>query len=397
MPRSSVNIGLIADDFTGAMDSGAQFARLGLPTHLGLTEVGEGSVEIIDTASRELAEMEAAECCRQAARRLAGRKLFKKIDSTLRGHVGSEIEAVLQVANYRKAVICPAAPLQGRVVLDGQLFVDNCLLHNSSFQNDPSFPVQTALISKIINRPVAYLSLQAVRQPDSVLTRTIAAMPEAIVIADAETQDDLSNISRAVIHGNFLPCGAFGLAQAWAQELSGQKPALPPPELPHGRGTALVIIGSANAVTHIQVQAITRQGQDLVWKIQSQLSEEQEEFLLEQITSSWPEHGARVLCPAQKEVVPDEAGRNISHIVSQLGAKLLQRVQPAYLVIVGGETAHHLCKLLRVNAVEILGEVEPGIPYGRFIGGSTDGMLVITKAGGFGDPNCLTRILFPKL
>ena len=394
MQRYSDTIGLIADDFTGAMDSGAQFAQIGLPTRLALKEVGQGPVEIINTASREIAESEAVERCLRAARRLAGRKLFKKIDSTLRGHIGSEIEAVLQVSNYRKAVVCPTVPLQGRVVRDGQLFVDNRLLQDSAFQNDPSFPAQTALVSKIINRSIAYLSLQAVRQPDSVLTRTIAAMPEAIVIADAETQDDLSNISRAIIHGNFLPCGAFGLAQAWAQELSGQKSALPPSKLPHDWGAALVIIGSANAVTHNQIQAITQQGENLVWKIEPQFSGKQEEELLEEIASSWPEHGARVLCSAQK-VLMDETWRNISHTISQLAAKLLQKIHPAYLVIVGGETASYLCKLLQVDAVSILGEITPGIPCGRFIGGRADGTLVVTKAGGFGEPNCLAKILFP--
>ena len=395
MPRFNPLIGLIADDFTGAMDSGAQFVKAGLPARLKLTGEGSAQVEIINTASRELAESEAVERCRQAARSLAGRKLFKKIDSTLRGHVGAEIEAVLQNSNYHKALVCPAAPLQGRVVRGGQVFVEGRLLADSSFKNDPTYPARTSQLTRLIQRPAAHLALAVVRQPIEELGRAIAALPEAIVTADAETPADLANLSRAILSGGYLPCGAFGLAQAWAQELCGQKPPLSPPPFPQGKGAALAVVGSGNGVSHDQVQALAQQSENLVWKFPTHLSENQEQELLEKLAATWPEQGARVMWPDQQDVSADQTWQEIIYGLSRFAANLLHSIRPAFLVIVGGETATHLCALLQVEAVELLGEVAPGIPWGRLRGGRLDGIPVITKAGGFGERNTLVKILSP--
>ena len=395
MPRFNPLIGLIADDFTGAMDSGAQFVKAGLPARLKLTGEGSAQVEIINTASRELAESEAVERCRQAARSLAGRKLFKKIDSTLRGHVGAEIEAVLLGSDYQKAVVCPSAPLQGRVVRDGQVFVEGRLLADSPFKNDPTYPARTSQLTQLICRPAGHLALSVVRLPAAELGRAIAAISEAIVTADAETPADLANLSRAVLDGGYLPCGAFGLAQAWAQELCGQRSLLSPPPLLRGQGAALAIVGSGNTVSLDQIEAFAHLGENLVWKFPTHLSKNQEQELLEKLAASWPERGARVLCPDQQDVSANQTWQEIIDRLSQFAAHLLHSIRPAFLVIVGGETATHLCALLQVEAVELQGEVAPGIPWGRLLGGRLDGISVITKAGGFGDRNTLVKILFP--
>ena len=387
-------IGLIADDFTGAMDSGVQFVQFGLPTYLRLTREGSGPVEIINTASREIAEGEAAERCRQAARSLAGRMLFKKIDSTLRGHVGAEIEAVLLGSGYQKAVVCPAAPRQGRVVRHGQVFVEGRLLADSPFKDDPTYPARTSQLTQLLQRPAVHLALAVVRQPAADLGRAIAAAGEAIVTADAETPADLEHLSRAIVDGGYLPCGAFGLAQAWAQELCGQKAPLSPPPFPQGKGAALAVVGSGNAASHDQVEAFARFGENLVWKFPTHLSENQEQELLEKLAAAWPEQGGRVLSPDQQDVSPDQTWQEIIERLSRFAANLLHTIRPAFLVIAGGETATHLCALLQVEAVELQGEVAPGIPWGRLLGGRLDGTAVITKAGGFGERNTLVKMLF---
>ncbi|MBE0699979.1 MAG: four-carbon acid sugar kinase family protein, partial [Anaerolineaceae bacterium] len=141
---------IIADDLSGALDSGVQFARFGFATRLMLRNIEPWPVVVINTASRELAPEDAARRCRQATRSLSGRKLYKKIDSTLRGQVGVEIEAVLAESGCTKAVVCPAAPLQGRVVRGGQIYVNGVLLHESGFRDDPSFPARTSSITGLI-------------------------------------------------------------------------------------------------------------------------------------------------------------------------------------------------------------------------------------------------------
>jgi uncharacterized protein YgbK (DUF1537 family) len=389
-------IGLIADDLTGALDSGAQFVQFGMQTCLRILGEGAGPVEIINTSSREVLEDEAVERCRQAARSLAGRKLFKKIDSTLRGHVGAEIEAVLQGSNYRKAVVCPAAPLQGRVVRGGQVLVGGRLLADSPFKNDPTYPARTSRIADLIHRPTGHLALAAVRQPAAGLAESMAALPQAIVTADAETEADLANLSRAILACDYLPCGAFGLAQAWAQELCGQNPRLSTAPFPNGQGAALAIVGSGNTASQEQVEQVARLGDGLVWNIPTHLQAAQADALAEKLAAAWPESGARVVWPDQEDVSADQTWQEIIDGLSRFASSLLQRINPAFLVVVGGETATRLCTLMQVESIELRGEVAPGIPWGRLIGGRLDGMAVITKAGGFGGRETLVKILFVK-
>ena len=45
------------------------------------------------------------------------------------------------------------------------------------------------------------------------------------------------------------------------------------------------------------------------------------------------------------------------------------------------------------GGMELYGEVEPGVPCGRLVGGPFDGLPAVTKAGGFGKPDAFARAL----
>ena len=63
------------------------------------------------------------------------------------------------------------------------------------------------------------------------------------------------------------------------------------------------------------------------------------------------------------------------------------------LVLTGGETALAVCRALGATAIHICGELEVGIPWGRLAGGVAPGLPVVTKAGGFGGPESILRIV----
>src|SRR5882724_1555236 len=121
---------LIADDLTGACDAGALFAGRGRVAVFvtPATPGPEWNVAAVDTESRGLAPHRAAKAIRAAAERLGTRLaqglLFKKIDSTLRGPVGAELESLLAASGRTSALVCPAFPGQHRVVVDGTLLVN---------------------------------------------------------------------------------------------------------------------------------------------------------------------------------------------------------------------------------------------------------------------------------
>lgn len=384
-----LQIGLIADDFTGAMDSGAQFSYSHLGVHFRFAGSPSGDVEIINTASREIPAPDAVERVQAACHRLAGRHLFKKIDSTLRGHISAEIEGVFSASAYSKAVICPAAPLQGRTVRDGVLSIHGTPLEQTAFKDDPLYPAKTSRLADLVGKPAAHLSLDLVHGTLTDLTDAIAASSQQLLTADAESPDDLFTLARAILAARALPCGAFGLARAYLQALQVETVAHPPfqPE-----GTVLVLVGSANQVAREQVARLETQPDSLVLRLGSVPASE----TLQQIFDLLPlNKRILVLCAAQDKTLRTPEWLRFGQTVSEIGLAVLAKFQPQTILVVGGETATHFCQQARVESIVVLGEAAPGIPYGRLQGGLLDQRLLITKAGGFGTPETFNHILYP--
>src|SRR5258707_10152792 len=120
---------IVADDLSGACDAGVQFARRGLSTRVILVlsvQQAKSQVQVICTNSRRDSAAAAVRQIERLASSLpvSGSTLyFKKIDSTLRGHVGAECEAMMQAFGCSYAVVAPAYPAQGRSVAKGVLKV----------------------------------------------------------------------------------------------------------------------------------------------------------------------------------------------------------------------------------------------------------------------------------
>jgi uncharacterized protein YgbK (DUF1537 family) len=362
-------LGLIADDFTGAMDSGAQFSNSHLGVHFRFTGQPTGDVEIINTASREIPALEAIARVRAACQALTGRHLFKKVDSTLRGHIGAEIEAVLAASPYQKAVICPATPLQGRTVCDGVLSINGIPLEQTAFKDDPLYPAKTSRLAELVGKPVSHLPLDLVRGPQYELADAVSNADHALLTADAETSDDLSALARAILDAQALPCGAFGLAKAYLLALnvhSVEHPAF------HVEGRVLVIVGSANQIARQQVEKLISFPDSLILKLGASPALPPVHLIL-------PNKRILVLCADQDKTVHTPEWLRFGQTVSEMA----------------GETVTYFCQQAQAESIQIWGEAAPGIPFGSIQGGLLDQLTLVTKAGGFGNPDTLVKILYP--
>jgi D-threonate/D-erythronate kinase len=380
-------VGLIADDFTGAMDSGAQFSRSSLGVYFRFAGQSTGDVEIINTASREIHQAHAITRTRNVCRLLTGRQLFKKIDSTLRGHVAAEIEAILSVSPYRKAVICSAAPLQGRTIRNGVLYVDNLPLEQTPFKDDPVYPARSSLVSELIGRSTSHLSIEQVRSSPEKLAQAIHKSKRTLITADAETSDDLLTLARAILLTHSLPCGAFGLAKAYLEALD--VPPLPRPAF-RPKGRVLVLAGSANQITRNQIRILETRPDAYVLKLDCAPDPASLKQSLSMLPSS---KRIFVLCADQERTVHSPEWLRFGRTLSEAAFELLDEFQPEMVLVIGGETVTYFCDLLQTESIEIIGEATPGIPFGCIHGGRLDQRLLITKAGGFGQANTLTDIL----
>ncbi|MDI7277974.1 MAG: nucleotide-binding domain containing protein, partial [Anaerolineae bacterium] len=86
-------------------------------------------------------------------------------------------------------------------------------------------------------------------------------------------------------------------------------------------------------------------------------------------------------------------GRLVASLLAEVVSKALAAVRPGALVLSGGDVAVAVCGGLGAAGIVVEGELEPGVPFGRLVGGTCDGLRLVTKAGGFGDGATLCRVL----
>jgi len=133
----------LADDLTGALEVGAKFAVEGIASVV-TTDPALQSAEpviVIDTETRHLApDVAAAQVKRVLANGPELKLVYKKTDSTLRGNIAAELEAVAVFYGAR-VLYAPAYPAMGRSVAAGRLYVNGVLLEETSFARDPLNPM----------------------------------------------------------------------------------------------------------------------------------------------------------------------------------------------------------------------------------------------------------------
>ncbi|MGE5855892.1 MAG: four-carbon acid sugar kinase family protein, partial [Syntrophaceae bacterium] len=166
---------VIADDLTGANDTGVQFAKQGLKTIVLMyvpaapSELDE-DVLVVDTQSRALSPTEAYRKVTETALLFKNRDqfqtLYKKIDSTLRGNLGTEIDAIMDACGLELAIVAPAFPANGRMTVGGCHFLGNAPLEATEISRDPLCPVTEShiptLMAKQTKREVGHVGIKNV-------------------------------------------------------------------------------------------------------------------------------------------------------------------------------------------------------------------------------------------
>ncbi len=171
---------VIADDITGAAEMAGiafergQQVRLQCGGGLKKDDFNEAQVLVIATDTRSMSEQEATAECRRLAQQLPHPTplLFKKVDSALRGHVVSELTALLETTDYERAVYLPANPSKERTIQKGTYYINGQPIHETAFSYDPEFPATTSILQE--------------RFPD--------AARHHILMPDAESLDEMGKI-----------------------------------------------------------------------------------------------------------------------------------------------------------------------------------------------------------
>lgn len=393
---------IIADDLTGAMDTGVAFARIGLSTIIALgNEVApDAGAVVISTDSRADDPETAYGKARKAADEVIGLYVYKKIDSTLRGNIGSELRAVIDALHIDKAIICPAFPANKRTVVDGKLLVENTPVNETYFACDPISPVAEAHIPTLLRSQggfrVGGIDLKGVKKGPSYIARQILESEQRVIVADAVEQVHLRYIAEALAMGSssWLPCGSGGLASelpvAFGYRVTDVKPAEPI----MSRNPVLLVIGSRNDATARQLKKAEARFNLPV------ISVEPSEFASRRGRTARMNQLARevgnrirpgtsvVITSTLSSYVPALKG-STARVLAGIAARATARWEIAGVVLSGGDIARATCQALGVTGMRIVEEVQPGVVVGETIGSAKEGMRVVTKAGGFGNDDAI--------
>jgi len=376
-------IAILADDLTGAADTAAGMLGAGRPLVTWPRSDGaiawhdEDRIVSIDAGTRQATPAEAANRIRDLAVlfRTAGfAHLYKKVDSTLRGHIGVEVKAALE--GWREgslAVVAPAFPAMGRTTVDGRQRVGDTALDGP--------PVAERLASAAV--PVTTLALADVR--GGVLDRIFRARAEAgnrAIVCDAVTDVDLAAIAAAgaMLEAAVVWVGSGGLAR---RLFTDSNPSRHQMQISHPipSGPVLVVAGSLTAITGSQAASVAAAGARPVTVSAEDLSTRSP--ALERNRNEIERHlragmdvvvgiGRRHTATAADTALVDHLARMLKSCQSLVGG----------VVATGGDTAAALLKQWGIGGLRLIGEVETGVPIGLAIGPRP--LIVALKAGGFG-------------
>ena len=404
---------IIADDFTGALDTGVQFAARGIKTRVvvgadaALTH-RNADVLVVDTETRHLPAAQAyaaVEGLVQRAKYAGFAYLYKKTDSALRGNVGAELAALLSASGSRQLAFLPAFPQMNRVTKNGVQYIDGAPVTESPFGVDPFEPVRHAAVTDLLAEQT---DLPAASFPALAADGSVPA-EDGILVFDAATVDELRSTGRAIFNNGCLHllagCAGFGAVLPELLGLGGADvtcPALDP--------RLLVICGSVNAITLAQLDKAEQAGftrlrltphQKLMpdyWR-----SEEGQAALknIEETLAAHPyniietndEGGNEPTATAADALglTREEMRVRIASGVGQLVGALFASPAVGTLLLTGGDTLLQCMNSVGVHELEPICEMEHGVVLARFgCGGTT--RYVITKSGGFGQADLLTAL-----
>lgn len=391
---------VIADDLTGANDTGLQYAKEGWPVSIQLTHScsppQQQGVTVVDTETRELSGEMAGRAIGAWMHRWplhTADCVYKKVDSTLRGNIGAEVGRLLQTGYFSSAVIAPAYPQSGRTTVNGIHYVHGVALEDTEYL--PAGGHRTSRLAAVVQRQldIPVLALTGDQVADAAVWQQLGrgGHSQPLVIApDVRNAADLDHIERNAqyLPGKILWVGSAGLAQTLASKAPcSPRTTAPLPVLPLCTSAAIVA-GSLSAVTRKQLQIVEEFLECSVMRFSPE--QLQDRAAVRNGVHRWDGRTVPVLTTEERRSTQTSSHR-ADQVAQGLGyaAEILVKERGVGgLFITGGETAVYVCRQLGVRELFILDEVEEGIPY---CAANPHQLHLVTKAGGFGSEQAMVR------
>lgn len=392
---------IIADDLTGAADSAAACAARGstATVMLGLPQDGkalpDSDILSIDANTRCLSADQAAGITSQIVRACHDHRalrpnslIFKKLDSTLRGHFAAELAAVLRELNAIAPageecciVMAPALPAQGRITVGGRQILDGQPVHEDDI---PAQLSEAGLSCRIIDIAMVRADAPSLEQSMVMLSRQTD-----VLLCDAETDDDLRRIAEAtmVLRDRAVWAGSAGFAAHLPQAARIASAIRQPQQVAANSRPTLFVVGSVSSVSRRQAAMLSALPDVTTIHLATASVLRSTVNPAPVFTALQSNRDVLVALDDNERCSENESTlltRNVARMLGPCAAVL------GALVATGGETARAILDEISIRRLRVMCEVEPGIPF-SIAEGWTRPLPIITKAGGFGSAGALIR------
>lgn len=398
---------IISDDFTGALDTGVQFAANGAATYvmvdsqIDYTNIASNiDVLVIDAETRHLDKAEAFKIVFSIvsqASKIGIPYIYKKTDSVLRGNIGAELTAALNASGSKHIHFIPAFPQMGRTTEGGIHFVNGVPISQSVFGQDPFEPVLHSDIKKIITSQCeteVYIMGTEINE--------LSSSADGILVYDSVSNDDIENIAAGLMKKDEMHiiagCAGFASILPKILNIGGERP-----HVPEIKANMLVACGSVNPVSVAQCNDAESKGAPRFrlspeQKLSSDWAEscDADSFVKELYNSCKKtpivildtndlEDGESTTVSAQKKgITSGEMRTKITSIMGCLLEKLIDKGFDSTILIMGGDSFIGFIRQAGIKLVSPVCEMDCGVVLSQ-LKYKEKTLNVISKSGGFGE------------
>ena len=407
MPVASKQLGIIADDLSGAIECAAVCRRMGhqaivLPRIPESNQPGQAlaSVIVVVTDSRHLPAAAASHRLDAAARWLMRQGIHsfcKKTDSAARGPLAAELAALARVEPTCAVYFVPAFPRLGRTVTDGVLYIDGVPVAETAFAKDPRSPIHTSSLLTLLRQQTDVPVTQSSGKREAAAT---------LVLCDGTTDDHVrASVDTAQRDGARI-AGPAGALEALLPHLDLD--VSEPLQSRVDRSSVLIVAGSCHPVTQAQINHAESAGACVIHLVPPSSMEDHplpdsSNTFMTMTQTAWRQRRPVILCTARRPVdvaltARHQQGLDIHVYTEQItqylvatAARLLHTLDPSLITVCGGATSQAMIDALGIDRLTLLREIEPGIGLCR----AHTGHILAIKNGAFGKVDALTNHFSP--
>lgn len=362
-------IAVIADDLTGAAEMAGISLRYGLRVELCLGDLQyqDADVLVISTDSRSLPLPDALEVTKEALRQLKRFPvawLYKKTDSVLRGYIVEELKIQQRLMRKEKVLLMPANPSLGRIIRNGEYFINGTRINETSFEHDPEFPVKSSFVKEVLGGGVEVLSPKA-------------SLPASGIVAGEATASEDYQRWAAIASEDWLLAGAGDFFTALLERDHLRK-LQAPVEM---RSPHLYVSGTAFDERREFIRELDQE-QGLV------------AFLPKRLDEDWLNKADEIVKAKQRLLIAidhsDESAADLRSRMAIAASAVIEKSGVKELFIEGGSTATAVLQELGISKLQPVNELSRGVVRMK-----TGELFITLKPGSYPLPQQIIRLYNP--